>query len=169
VTPRVFRDPAHRCFEDFEDGAVVRTRRRTIDASDLTRFAALVGNYYPLHIDAELARASRFGARLAHGSLVMSMAIGLFEMTGYFGDAVVAMLEMNHVRALHPVHPGDTLQVEVRVSPETTEQTGTSRHGVLVLGYTVLNERSIEVMTFEQRVLVRRSHEVTRTGAQPPG
>lgn len=151
---RTFRDPQQRFFDDFEAGTVVRTRRRTIDAADLSRFAGLVGNYYPLHIDEELGRQTRFGARLTHGSFVLSLAIGLFEQTGVFGDAVVAMLEMNRIRALAPVLPGDTIGVVVTIDVPPQEEG--KAHGVLALDYAVINHRDEEAMRFEQRVLVRR-------------
>lgn len=152
--PAVFRDPPQRVFEDFEAGATVKTRGRTIDASDLIAFAGLVGNYYPIHIDEELGRSGRFGSRVAHGSLVLSIAIGLFEQTGAFGDAVVAMLEMTDVRATAPVVPGDTIHAKVEVVVAAEQRGGA--HGTLDLEYSVINQRGEGVLGFRQTVLVRR-------------
>ncbi len=153
--PATFRDPPQRGFEDFEAGATVRTRGRTVDNSDLIAFAGLVGNYYPIHIDEELGRSGRFGSRLAHGSLVLSIAIGLFEQTGTFGDAVVAMLEMTGVRATAPVLPGDTIHAEVEAVVPPDQRGGA--HGTLDLEYSVINQRGEGVLSFRQTVLVRRS------------
>jgi acyl dehydratase len=152
---RVFRDPQPRSYEDFADGISVRTRARTVESSDILRFAELVGNYYPLHIDAEAARDTRFGQRLAHGSLILSIAIGLFESTGVFGDAVVAMLGMTDIVATAPVHPGQTIHAEVLITPRPLS--ADARHGVLDLDYSVRRESGEVVMTFRQTVLVRRA------------
>jgi acyl dehydratase len=152
--PRIHRDPGPRYFEDFERGMLVTTRGRTIEASDLSAFAGLVGNHYPIHIDEELGRSGRFGARLAHGSFVLSVAIGLFEQAGAFGDAVVAMLEMTDVQASAPVIPGDTIHAEVEVAVAPRQRAG--RHGALDLSYQVLNQRGEAAMRFRQVVLVRK-------------
>jgi acyl dehydratase len=151
---RVFEDPQERYFEDFALGDTIETRGRTIDAADFHTFAGLVGNYYPLHIDEEFGKATRFGSRVGHGSLTLSLAIGLVGMSGYLGDAVVAQLEIQNVRALAPVVPGDTLRVLAEVTECEAEEG--SRHGQLAIVYSTRNQDGTEVMNFEQKMLVRR-------------
>ena len=73
-------DPPDRTFEDFALGDVIETRGRTLDAADFTAFAGLTGDHYPLHIDEEFCKGTRFGARIAHGPLTQSIAIGLVGM-----------------------------------------------------------------------------------------
>jgi 3-hydroxybutyryl-CoA dehydratase len=151
---RVVSDPAERYYEDFQEGDTIRTRGRTVEASDLLAFAGLVGNYYPLHIDKEFGADTRFQSRLAHGSFTLSVAIGLVGMTGYLGDAVVAQLALNDVRATGPVRPGDTLSVvAVVVACNADEE---SHHGRVDISYSVRNQRDETVMSFEQGMLVRR-------------
>lgn len=151
---RRFRDPEARYFEDFALGDVIETRGRTLEAADFHTFAGLVGNYYPLHIDEEFGRETRFGTRVGHGSLTLSLAIGLIGMTGYLGDAVVAQLEIQEVRATAPVRPGDTLHVVGTVTEcEAAEGSG---HGRLAIHYSTVNQDEAEVMSFEQKILVRR-------------
>jgi len=152
--PREFRDPEAKYFEDFELGDVIVTRGRTLDAADFHTFAGLVGNYYPLHIDEEAGRETRFGARVGHGSLTLSLAIGLVGMSGYLGDAVVAQLEIQDVRATAPVRPGDTLHVIGTVTE--CEVSDGSRHGRLAIRYSTVNQDGEGVMSFEQKMLVRR-------------
>lgn len=153
--PREFRDPAPKHFEDFALGDVVTTRGRTLEAADFHTFAGLVGNYYPLHIDEEFGRETRFGTRVGHGSLTLSLAIGLIGMTGYLGDAVVAQLEIQEVRASAPVRPGDTLHVVGTVT-ECEAEEGSTRHGRLAIHYSTVIQDGTEVMSFEQKMLVRR-------------
>lgn len=152
--PREFRDPAPKYFEDFALGDAIETRGRTLEAADFHTFAGLVGNYYPLHIDEERGREGRFGTRVGHGSLTLSLAIGLVGMSGYLGDAVVAQLEIQDVRATAPVRPGDTLRVVGTVTE--CEPSEGSRHGRLAIRYSTVNQDGEEVMSFEQKMLVRR-------------
>jgi 3-hydroxybutyryl-CoA dehydratase len=158
---RVFEDPQPRWFEDFALGDLIETRGRTLEAADFHTFAGLVGNYYPLHIDAEFGRETRFGTRVGHGSLTLSLAIGLVGMSGYLGDAVVAQLEIEEVRATAPVRPGDTLRVVGTVT-ECAMLAEDSRHGRLAIHYSTVNQDGEEVMSFEQKMLVRRRNQEER-------
>jgi acyl dehydratase len=147
-------DPPDRTFEDFALGDVIETRGRTVDASDFIAFAGLTGDHYPLHIDEEFCKGTRFGARIAHGPLTQSIAIGLVGMTGYYGNGIVALLELRRLRALAPVFAGDTIRVRAEV---TGHDAGDSpRYGQLTVTYHVLNQKEEEVMEFEQVMLSRR-------------
>lgn len=151
---RSFQDPEERHFEDFLEGDVILTRGRTVDAADFTVFAGLTGDYYPLHVDEEHGKRGRFGGRIAHGPLTLSIAIGLVGMTGYYGDGIVALLELRRVRALKPVLSGDTIRVRAEVVECKAGQS--PRYGELVVAYSVCNQRDEEVMVFEQAMLARR-------------
>jgi acyl dehydratase len=151
---REFKDPEERYFEDFEVGDVIRTRGRTVDASDFTVFAGLTGDHYPLHIDEESGKAGRFGTRIAHGPLTQSIAIGLVGMTGYYGDGIAALLEIRTVKAIRPVIAGDTIHVVAEV---VSLETGDSpRYGQIEVEYSVRNQKDEEVMVFQQVMLARR-------------
>jgi acyl dehydratase len=154
VSERVFQDPPERTLEDFAVGDVILTRGRTVEASDLIAFAGLTGDHYPLHIDEEYGRSTRFGSRIAHGPLTYAIAVGLVGMTGYYGDGIVALLELQTLRALKPVQPGDTLFVRAVV--EVCEPGDSPRYGTVHVRYSVRNQREEEVMTFLQIMLTRR-------------
>jgi 3-hydroxybutyryl-CoA dehydratase len=161
MTASVWQDPQSKTFEDFSVGDVLETRGRTIEAADLHAFAGLTGDHYPLHVDAVYAEATRFASRIAQGALVFSIAIGLVVLTGYLGDAVVALAEVERIRALKPVLPGDTIWVRAEVT--ATEPASKPHIGVLRIAYSVRNQTDAEVMTFSQSVLARR-HAPTATG-----
>jgi 3-hydroxybutyryl-CoA dehydratase len=40
---------------------------KTVTEADVIAFASLVGDFNPIHVDADYARKSRFGRRIAHG------------------------------------------------------------------------------------------------------
>jgi 3-hydroxybutyryl-CoA dehydratase len=152
---RIFGDPEPRTFEDFVLGDVVVTRGRTLDAGDITNFAGLTGDHYPLHTDERFCRSTRFGGRIAHGPLTFAIAVGLVGMTGYYGDAIVALVEVQGLRALAPVRAGDTLHVRAEVVALDAGEA--SRHGTLRVAYSVRNQDETEVMTFVQVMLAQRA------------
>lgn len=162
MTGRRFSDPGGKSFEDFQLGDVMVTRGRTIDIGDISNFAGLTGDYYPLHIDEERGRAGRFGTRVAHGPFTFAVAVGLVGLSGFYGDAIVALIEITGLRALKPVVPGDTLRVHAEVTELTPGDN--PRYGRLGVRYSVRNQRNDEVMTFIQTMLARRATEEREDG-----
>jgi acyl dehydratase len=152
---RTFQDPEPRSFEDFAKGDVVLTRGRTLEASDFIAFAGLTGDSYPLHIDEAYAAGTRFGTRIGHGPLTFSVAVGLVGMTGYYGDAIVALLEVRSLKALKPVLAGDT--VSVRAEVVACEAGENPKYGTLTVAYSVRNQKEEEIMEFTQVMLARRA------------
>ena len=100
-------------FEAIEEGARFTTRGRTITESDVVSFAALTGDWHPQHADAEWARTSAFGERIAHGMLVVSFAVGLVPLDP---GRVVALRRVRDAVFRRPVRLGDTIHVEGRVA-----------------------------------------------------
>ena len=155
MTGRSFKDPQDKTFDDFVLGDVMVTRGRTVDVGDITQFAGLTGDHYPLHIDEEFGKATRFGTRIAHGPLTFSIAVGLVGMSGFYGNAIVALLEILTLRATKPVLSGDTLKVHAEVVE--LEAGSNPKYGTLHVSYSVRNQREEEVMNFLQIMLARRN------------
>jgi 3-hydroxybutyryl-CoA dehydratase len=86
--------------------------RKTIAESDVYLFAGVTGDFNPMHVDAEFAKKTPFGARVAHGPLTFSLCAGLLgmELPG-LGTVAVS----NQVDYLLPVYIGDTIGVRVEV------------------------------------------------------
>ena len=162
-TGRIYSDPARKFFEDFAMGDRMTTRGRTIYIGDITTFAGLTGDHYPLHIDEEFAKANRFGTRIAHGPLTFSIAVGLVGMSDFYGDAITALVEIQALRAKKPVLPGDTLRVNASVIELSASKN--PKYGQIGVDYSVLNQREEEVMTFRQIMLARRNG----SGGNPNG
>jgi 3-hydroxybutyryl-CoA dehydratase len=141
-------------FDDFAVGDAVTTAGRTVDIGDITTFAGLTGDHYPLHTDEEFCRGTQFGGRIAHGPLTYGFAVGLVALSGFLGDAIVAFLECQGLRALAPVRPGDTIRVRAVVAE--AEAGRKPHYGTLRIDYTVLNQKDEEVMRFRMVLLARR-------------
>jgi 3-hydroxybutyryl-CoA dehydratase len=149
-------------FDDFAVGDEVLTAGRTVDIGDITLFAGLTGDHYPLHTDEEYGRGTQFGGRIAHGPLTYGFAVGLVALSGFLGDAIVAFLECQGLRALAPVRPGDTIHVRAVVAE--AEPGRKPHHGTLRIDYTVSNQKDDEVMRFRMVLLARREPPVEDSG-----
>lgn len=150
---RNFKDPQLKWFEDFEPGDTMTTRGRTVDIGDITTFAGLTGDHYQLHTDAAFMAGSRFGQRIAHGPLTFSLAVGLVGGSGFYGDAIAALVEITGLKASKPVFAGDTLHVVAEV---TEIEASGDKYGTLAVSYSVRNQAGEEVMTFLQTMLAKR-------------
>jgi 3-hydroxybutyryl-CoA dehydratase len=154
---------AHRTVDDFHVGDRVVTRARTIELSDITAFAGLTWDFYPLHTDEEYARTTRFGGRIAHGPFVYSVAVGLMPID-WFGDAIVAFLGVDRLRHLAPVRPGTTLHVEAEVTSVEPRGSG----GVVMVRYDVVDQAAEKVMTADMRFLMRSADQASADSQEAP-
>lgn len=143
-------------FEDYYVGQTVVTAGRTIEMADILAFAGLTGDHYRLHTDEEFAAKTAFGTRIAHGPLTYAMAVGLIALSNFYGDAVIAMKECQELRALRPVFPGDTIHVEASVTAHEPSSRPTG--GVMTVHYSVVNQKTEQVMTFRMVLLLRTRH-----------
>jgi acyl dehydratase len=111
------------------------TRGRTITESDIASFAALTGDAHPQHTDAVWAAGSPFGARIAHGLLVVSYTLGLLQ---FDPERVVALRSVRQATFKRPVMIGDTIHAEGRVDSLRPVDPSTGLAGIRV---DVLNQR----------------------------
>ena len=101
-------------FEEFAVGATMRTRGRTITEADLVQFAALTGDFNPMHTDAEYSREAFMGQRVAHGMLTISYAVGQAYQLGILERTVLGFRGLN-IKFSSPVYIGDTIHAELKV------------------------------------------------------
>ena len=143
-------------FEDFEVGQRFTTPARTVTEADVVNFAGVSGDYNPIHTDAEFAKSTPFGQRIAHGLLVLSMLTGLRQRTGHFEGTVIAWLEIRNYKFLKPVLIGDT----VRGESEILEKRETSKpdRGVVVFETRVCNQESKAVIEGTWTLMMKREN-----------
>lgn len=103
-----------RYFEDFVLGETRTTLGRTVTEADVVLHAGQTGDFFPHHVDAEWSAAQDFGGRIAHGTLILSMAVG---MTASDVNPQAMSYGYDRIRFIRPVHLGDTITA-------TTEITG---------------------------------------------
>ena len=101
-----------RSFESYVVGDV-ETFSKTITEADIVLFAGLSGDTYPLHLDAEYAKSTRFGARIAHGMLSASL---LSTVNALLLGTPGGIYVEQSIRFRRPVFIGDTLTARSEVA-----------------------------------------------------
>jgi acyl dehydratase len=65
-----------RFFDDYLINEQRVSFERAVTESDIITHAGQTGDFYPHHMDAEWCKTQPFGQRIAHGTLVFSVAVG---------------------------------------------------------------------------------------------
>lgn len=126
-------------WEDVEIGVTAVSPGRTMTEADIVGFAGLSGDFNIIHTDAEFAKATPFGQRIAHGLLGLSIASGLMARAPLAEQhRIVAFLGMTW-DFRNPVLIGDTIHVEQTVtSKRETKRPGL---GIVISDAKVINQR----------------------------
>jgi acyl dehydratase len=147
-------EPVSPLFEDFREGDVHVSYRRTVTETHLVNFTAMAGLQLPLFIDHAHAREhTTFGGPIAPGFLTASLSAGMME--SILGANVIAGLGMDGFRFRQPVRVGDTLRAEVQVLEK--KETRDPARGVLTLAVAVRNDRDEVALEYRASVLVKRA------------
>ena len=115
-------------FSSFAIGDAV-TFSKTITEADVLLFAGVSGDTYPLHVDAEYAKNTRFGQRVAHGMLSASLLST--ANAGLLGVPGGIYIEQN-IRFKNPVYVGDTLTARAEVIEIITDRRRLRTHTTIV-------------------------------------
>lgn len=139
-------------FEDFKEGMELVTVGRTITEADIVMFAALTGDWNPIHTDAEFAKTTIFGQRIAHGTLTFSITTGLLMRLGFLEETVVAFYGIDKLRFTNPVFIGDTIRARAKV----LEKQDKGQFGVVKIDVTVVKQSGEVVMNCTLKVAVKK-------------
>jgi acyl dehydratase len=138
-------------FEEFEIGDTVESAGRTITETDIVIFAGLSGDYNQLHTDAEFAKGTLFGERVAHGLLGLSIASGLAQRLGFIEGTAQAFRELEW-KFRGPILIGDTVRARFKVrEKKAMPRLG---GGLVVFDAAVLNQRDEVVQKGVWKVLI---------------
>ncbi|HEY6104023.1 MAG TPA: MaoC family dehydratase [bacterium] len=98
--------------KDYQIGEKARVTK-TISEADVYAFAGITGDFNPLHVDAEFARRSRFGERIAHGLLTAGLISTVLGMKLPGPGGIFLSQTLKFVR---PVRLGDTITATAEVT-----------------------------------------------------
>lgn len=142
-----------RFFDDFKIGEQFTSEERTVTEKEIVEFAELSGDRHPLHLDEAYAKTTRFGGRIAHGLLGLSIASGLWVQLGLLDKNLIAFLSLAW-KFLAPIQIGD--RVHVTVSVVGKKKTRQENQGILLLAAVFLNQKNEPVQKGKWTLLVRR-------------
>lgn len=95
-------------FDALSVGQRFQSGGRTVRDTDVIVFSALTGDWHPQHCDAAWAAASPFGERIAHGMLILSLAVGLVPLDP---ERVLALRRVSDVVFKRPVRLDEVISV----------------------------------------------------------
>lgn len=100
-------------FEQYEIGSYRDGMSRTITETDIVLHAGQTGDFFPHHMDAQWCASQPIGQRIAHGTLVLSVAVG---MTAETINPRSMSYGYDRIRFVRPVFIGDTLHVRAEIT-----------------------------------------------------
>lgn len=139
-------------FEDYAIGFTRRTLGRTLTETDIVIHAGQTGDFFPHHMDAQWCAQQDFKRRIAHGTLVLSVGIG---MTASTINPRAMSYGYDRVRFIRPVFIDDTLTVTARIT-ERRDHPKRKTHGIVVEAVEITNQHGECVLACEHLYLVER-------------
>ena len=139
-------------FEEYEIGFSRKTLGRTITETDFVLHAGQTGDFFPHHMDKEWVKTQEFQRRIAHGTLVLSVGVG---MTAEDINPAAFSYGYDRVRFIRPVHIGDTIRVRATIK-EKRDHPKKADHGFVSELVEVFNQDQKIVLACEHLYLVQR-------------
>ena len=141
-------------FDQFNLGDVFTSQARTVTETDVVNFAGLSGDFNPLHTDEEFGKSTPFGARIAHGMLVASMATGMANWSGVFEGTTIVLMEQV-IRYKGAVMFGDTVHLELTVAEK--KETSKPNRGIVKFDTAVVNQDGKAVIEGQWTLMMARN------------
>lgn len=138
-------------YEEMELNGVRRTTGRTVTEADIVLHAGQTGDFYPHHMDEAWCRTQPFGQRIAHGTLIFGIGIGL---TAGEINEVAMTYGYDRLRFMRPVFIGDTIRSTITVKDKRDHKR--PGYGIVTELVEVHNQRDEIVMSCEHLLLVEK-------------
>lgn len=139
------------------DEYIIETSRtssgRTITETDIVLHAGQSGDFYPHHMDAEWCKTQEFGQRVAHGTLVLSVAVGM--LAGEINE-VAFSYGYDRVRFIAPVFIGDTITSKAVIAGKRDHARKPEQYGLVEEQVSVTNQRGETVIAFVHLYMVQK-------------
>jgi acyl dehydratase len=140
-------------FEEYVPGTARVFGGRTITAEDIEIHAAQTGDFFPHHMDAEWCATQPFGRRMAHGTLVLSLAVG---MTAEDVNPAAMTYGYDRIRFVSPVFIDDTISVTAQIISLKDYRKSPDSHGLVDEELRVTNQDGHVVLALVHIYLVEK-------------
>jgi monoamine oxidase len=139
-------------YEDYQLGSVRLTHGRTITETDFVVHAGHTGDFFPHHMDAEFMKTTPFGQRIAHGTMVFAIGVGL---TATLINPVSFSYGYDRLRFIRPVFINDTIRTRVTISAKEDDPRRATQ-GRVVERCEVVNQKDEVVLAADHILLVEK-------------
>ncbi|MCF8890872.1 MaoC family dehydratase [Priestia megaterium] len=137
--------------DEFTIGQVFETNSFKLTKEEIMGFAEEFDPQY-MHLDEEKAKQGRFNGIIASGIHTMALSFKLWIEQGMYEEDVIAGTEMNNIKFIKPVYPGDELHTIVKVIDKETRKRET---GILTVLLSTYNKEQ-KVFEGELSVLIKK-------------
>lgn len=144
-------------YEQYRIGDAREGMSRTITEADIVLHAGQTGDFFPHHMDAHWCATQPFGQRIAHGTLILSVAVG---MTAEDINPLSMSYGYDGIRFIRPVLIGDTIRVRAEITAKRDHPKRPERQGFVDETLTVTNQDGEVVMVLVHLYLVEKRPEV---------
>ena len=145
-----------RYFDDFRVGEARTFLGRTITETDIVMHSGQTGDFFPHHMDAEWCRTQPFGRRIAHGTLILSIGVG---MTADDVNPEATSYGYDRIRFVRPVFIGDTITVRAEVTAMSDHAKRPDELGRLDETVTVTNQHGDVVLSLVHLYVINKKGE----------
>jgi len=142
-----------RWYEDYEVGESRTSVGRTITEADIVLHAGQTGDFFPHHMDAEWMSTQPAGQRIAHGTLILSVAVG---MTAGDINPQAMSYGYDRIRFVAPVFIGDTITVTAEITEKEPHPKRPDELGFVRELVTARNQSGATVMVLTHLYVVNR-------------
>jgi acyl dehydratase len=139
-------------FEAFELNDTRTTKGRTITETDIVIHAGQSGDFFPHHMDEEWCKTQPFKKRIAHGTLIFTVAIGL---TADMVNEVAMTYGYERLRFIKPVFINDTISVTITIKDKKDHKK--PEYGLVTELVECFNQHKELVMVCEHILLVHKN------------
>ncbi len=139
-------------FESYELDQKRHTKTRLITEEDILIHAKETGDFFPHHMDEEWCKTQPFKKRIAHGTLIFSIGIGL---TAIEINEVAMTYGYERLRFIKPVFINDTIKTVITIKDKKDHKK--PGYGLVSELVEVFNQNDELVMVCEHILLVEKS------------
>ena len=142
-------------FDEWQVGErIAHEVTRTVTETDNLLFTVMTHNPQPLHLDAEVAKASEFGQILVNGTFTFALMVGLSVGDTTLGT-LVANLGYDQLVMPKPVFIGDTMRATSEVV-ELKPSKSRPNAGIVTFRHELINQRGEVVCRCLRSALVKK-------------
>lgn len=140
-------------FEDYVLNEKRTTLGRTITETDFVVHAGHTGDFFPHHMDEEWCKTQPFKKRIAHGTMIFSIGIGL---TASEINPEAFSKGYDRLRFVKPVFIGDTIHSVVTIADKSESKK--VEYGTVTEHVEVFNQHGDIVLVCDHILLAKRNH-----------